>query len=121
MSLHGSFYVHLHHDPAFVDKKDLGRARRPAASVAVSLNVSAAAAFSKKTRQSTSPSRAGGLRLTIPSDVVLPAFLGSRFDSADFVVSISDRMSAEAALVNCVALLTEHFTNNGVPHYRGER
>lgn len=71
-------------------------------------------------RQVRHPIKTGGLGLTLPSDVVVSALLGSRPDCAEFVASMPGLKSAEISLGGCEALLQQYVTLDDVPLPHGE-
>jgi hypothetical protein len=58
-------------------------------------------------------------RHTVPSDVVMPAYFGSRLDTADAVAAMTGMYDAVAASQDCSDLLAHRFAANQVPAPRG--
>jgi hypothetical protein len=70
-------------------------------------------------RQAALPIKDGGLGHTVPSDVVMPAYTGSRLDTADAVAAMTGTRDAVAASQDCSDLLAHRVAANQVPAPRG--
>jgi hypothetical protein len=66
-------------------------------------------------RQAALPIKDGGLGLTLPSDVVQPAYLGSPLDTADAVAALPRMRDTVAGMQACSTLLAHHVPANQVP------
>jgi hypothetical protein len=67
-------------------------------------------------RQAALPIKDGGLGHTVLSDVVQPAYLGSRLDIADAVAALPGMRDAVAAMQDCSTLLAHHVAATKRPH-----
>jgi hypothetical protein len=67
-------------------------------------------------RQAALPIKDGGLGHTVPSDVVQPAYLGSRLDTADVVSALPRMRDAVLAMQACSTLLAHHVAATKCPH-----
>jgi hypothetical protein len=66
-------------------------------------------------RKAALPIKDGGLGHTVPSDVVQPAYLGSRLDTVDAVAALPRMRDAVVAMQDCSTLLAHHVAANQVP------
>jgi hypothetical protein len=66
-------------------------------------------------RQAALPIKDSGLGHTVPSGVVMPAYIGSRLDTADAVAAMPGMHDAAAASQDCSDLLAHHVAANQVP------
>jgi hypothetical protein len=66
-------------------------------------------------RQAAQPNENGGLGHTGPSDIFMPAYIGSRLNTADVVAAKPGMRDAVAALQDCYDLLAHHVAANQVP------
>jgi hypothetical protein len=70
-------------------------------------------------RQAALPIKDGGLGHTLPSDVVQPAYLGSRLDTAAAIAALLRMRDAVAAMQDCSTILAHHLAANQVPRLLG--
>jgi hypothetical protein len=66
-------------------------------------------------RQAALPIKNGGLGHTLPSDVVMHAYIVSRLDTADAVAAMPGMSDAVAPSQDCSELLAHHVAANQVP------
>jgi hypothetical protein len=66
-------------------------------------------------RQAALPIKGGGLGHTVPSDIVMPAYIGSRLDTADAVAAMPGMRDAVAASHQCSDVLVHQVAANQVP------